>query len=620
MRVIGTAGHVDHGKSSLVKALTGTDPDRLPEEKQRGLTTDLGFACLRLPCGQQVGIVDVPGHERFVRNMVAGVGGIDLALLVVAADEGVKPQTLEHLSIINLLGIRRGIVVVSKCDLVQSDWLEMIVDDVRQVIDGTSLETAPIIACSTKTNQGMGELVHTIRDELDHIPEAPITGRPRLAVDRVFTLSGFGTVITGTLRDGLLQTGQEVELLPSNHGCRIRGLQQYGESVRIANSGGRTAINLPGLSVTDIKRGMVLTTPGWLRPTTVLDVHLRTVAHRRRPTKHNTTVTFHSGSAEIEGRLLLLQQEEMKPAKSGWAQLRLIRPAAVTAGDRFVLRDPNGTLGGGKIVDTEPKRHRRFHGETIQRLSQLDKNLPSQLLLTLNKLEPMDLRDLARNLRLSVAETASKAEESIKSGEVLTIDKRPLAPTSLLFTSKGLARLAIRATNEVAGYHDRFPLRAGMPREQLRTRLGLASRPFGQLLASLQAQGTMDSNLRFARLPDYKPRLTVDQQSMANQFLDFLEKNRFPSKKSLPDQDLITFLEEQEKVIRLDKDTVVSTDHYHEMTCLIVSHLEITGSITLAQARNLLKTSRKHAQALLEKMDGQKITQRVGDERMLRRI
>ena len=619
MHVIGTAGHVDHGKSALVKTLTGTDPDRLPEEKRRGLTTDLGFACLRLPCGQQVGIVDVPGHERFVTNMVAGVGGIDLAILVVAADEGVMPQTLEHLAIINLLGIKGRIVVVSKCDLVQSDWLEMILDDIRQAIDGTSLATAPIIACSTKTKQGIGELVNTIRDELDHIPELPITGRPRLAVDRVFTLSGFGTVITGTLRDGPLQTGQEVEFLPSNHGCRIRGLQQYGENVKVAKAGGRTAVNLPGLSVNDIKRGMVLTTPGWLRPTAVLDVHLRTVDHRRRPIRHNTTVTFHSGSAEIEGRLLLLERDQMKSGRSGWAQLRLMKPAAVTAGDRFVLRDPNGTLGGGKIVDTDPKRHRRFHEETIHQLSQLERDLPSQLLLTLNRLEPTELCDLARNLGLSVAETASKAKESIDSGEVLTIDGRPLAPTSLLFTTKGLTRLAIQTTDEIADYHDRFPLRAGMPREELRTRLGLASRPFGQLLVSLQAQGTVDSRLSFARLPTYEPRLTADQQSQANQFLDFLQRHRFSSKKTLPDPDLITFLEDQGKIIRLDVDTVVRTDHYHEITSLIVSHLENTGSITLAQARNLLKTSRRHAQALLEKMDGQKITHRVGDERMLRR-
>ena len=410
-----------------------------------------------------------------------------------------------------------------------------------------------------------------------------------------------------------------MELLPSNLRCRIRGLQQYGENVRIAKSGGRTAINLPGFSITDIKRGMVLTTPGWLRPTTVLDVYLQTVAHRRRPIRHNTTVTFHSGSAEIEGRLLILERDEMMPGGSGWAQLRLIRPAAAITGDRFVLRDPNGTLGGGKIVDTEPRRHRRFHEETIQRLSQLEKDPRSQLLLTLNKLEPLELCDLAQNLGLSIAETTNKAKESIKSGEVLTIDKLPLAPTSLLLTSKGLARLAIRATNEVAGYHNRFPLRAGMPKEELRTRLGLASRPFGQLLASLQAQGTIDASLRFARLPSYKPRLTVDQQAQANQFLDLLERHRFPSKKALPNQDLITFLEEQGKIIRLDVDTVVRTDHYHEITCLIVSHLENTGSITLAQARNLLKTSRRHAQALLEKMDGQKITHRVGDERVLRR-
>ena len=247
----------------------------------------------------------------------------------------------------------------------------------------------------------------------------------------------------------------------------------------------------------------------------------------------------------------------MKPGRSGWAQLRLIKPAAVIAGDRFVLRDPNGTLGGGKIVATEPKRHRRFHEETIQRLSQLEIDLPSQLFLTLNKLEPLELCDLARNLGLSIPETTSKAEESINSGEVLTIDKRPLAPTSLLFTSKGLARLAIRATNEVAGYHDRFPLRSGMPKEELRARLGLASRPFNQLLASLQAQGMIDTSLRFARLPSYKPRLTVDQQSQANQFLDVLERHRFPSKKALPDQDLITFLEEQGEIVRLDIDTVV---------------------------------------------------------------
>ncbi|MER3420669.1 MAG: selenocysteine-specific translation elongation factor, partial [Chloroflexota bacterium] len=306
VHVIGTAGHVDHGKSTLVQALTGIDPDRLQEEKARGMTIDLGFAWLKLPGGEEISIIDVPGHERFIKNMLAGVGGIDLALLVIAADEGVMPQTREHLAIIDLLQIRAGVVAITKTDLVEPDWLELVVADVEETLAGTTLADSPIVPCSAYTGAGLDQLVHTIEERLAQTPPKRDIGRPRLAIDRAFTIAGFGTVVTGTLIDGPLRVGQEVEIVPGGLRSRVRGLQTHRQKVEVARPGSRTAVNLAGLAVDALRRGQVLTVPGWLRPTTAVDVSLKAVAGLTHPIKHNTTVTFHTGAAEVEAKLRLL--------------------------------------------------------------------------------------------------------------------------------------------------------------------------------------------------------------------------------------------------------------------------------------------------------------------------
>ena len=380
MFVIGTAGHIDHGKSTLVKALTGIDPDRLREEKERGMTIDLGFAWLRLPSGREVSIVDVPGHERFIKNMLAGVGGIDLAVLVVAADEGFMPQTIEHLAILELLRVKRAVVAVTKRDLVEEDWLELVLVDVEDRMNRSPLRGSPILAVSATTGQGLTELVTQLDRSLDDTPMKPNHGRPRLPVDRVFTVNGFGTVVTGTLIDGELRVGQELEVLPGSVKTRARGLQSHKTKVESARPGERVAVNLGGVAVERISRGMVLTTPGWLRPTGALDVRVQVLRSAPALT-HNASVSFHSGSAEANGRVRLLETDLIPPGESGWAQVVLESPVALAKGDLFVIRSPNTTLGGGEVVEIHARRHRRGASDVIERLSLLEKGSPEDLIL-----------------------------------------------------------------------------------------------------------------------------------------------------------------------------------------------------------------------------------------------
>ena len=621
MYVIGTAGHVDHGKSALVQALTGIDPDRLREEKERGLTIDLGFAWLKLRNGDEVGIVDVPGHERFIKNMLAGVGGIDLALLVIAADEGVMPQTREHLAIIDLLAIKRGIVVVSKQDLVEADWLEMVKAEAQEAVRGTTLEGSPVVACSAVAAQGLDELAAMIEEELAGTPPKPDSGRPRLPIDRTFTIAGFGTIVTGTLRDGPLRVGQEVEMVPGGLQSRIRGLETHGKKGDVAPPGRRTAVNLPGIGVEELERGMVVTMPGRLLPTKAVDVRLRAVSYLPRPIRHNLTVTFHTGSAEVEGRLLLLDRDEVPPGESGWAQIRLAQPVATAKGDYFVIRDPNDTLGGGKIVDTQVKRHRRFHGPTLETLARLEQGSPQERLrVALERLEPVEMRELLRQVELSQEEVRTAFAGLAETGQALALGEGPPAPESVLFTSEGFARVAERAREESDTYQRRHPLRAGIPKEELRTRLRLEPRVFEPVLASLVQGGQMKESRGYISLPTHKPEPTSEQQSQAEAFLQALKSNPYsPPTEALSDGELLAYLEEQGQVVRVSEGVVFGQEAYREMVERVVAHLRQDGPITLAQVRDLLGTSRRYAQALLEYMDEQRITRRVGDERVLRK-
>ncbi|OGN92197.1 MAG: selenocysteine-specific translation elongation factor, partial [Chloroflexi bacterium RBG_13_48_17] len=368
MFVIGTAGHIDHGKSVLIRALTGIDPDRLPEEKERGMTIDLGFAWMKLPSGQEVGIVDVPGHERFVKNMLAGVGGIDLALLIVAADEGIMPQTREHLAILDLLDISKGIVVITKKDLVDEELLSLVRLEVDELMKSTTLAEVPIVAVSAVTGEGIPELVSTIDQLLMSVEPRRDVGRPRLLIDRAFTIAGSGTVVTGTLIDGSLSAGQEVEVVPSGLKARLRGLQTHKSRIDMAKPGSRVAANLAGVAVSKLERGDVLTSPGWLVPTTRIDVKLRMLPNLKHSLRHSATVSFFTGTAEVMAKVHLLEKDKLDSGDVSWAQLALAKPVALVKGDHFIIRSPMDTLGGGQIVNSHAPRHRRFRPAVIRAL------------------------------------------------------------------------------------------------------------------------------------------------------------------------------------------------------------------------------------------------------------
>ncbi len=400
MYVIGTAGHVDHGKSTLINALTGIDPDRLREEKERGMTIDLGFAWLKLRDGSEASIVDVPGHERFIKNMLAGAGGIDLALLVIAADEGIMPQTREHLAILDLLGIEQTLVVITKSDMVDEDWLELVKADIEKAVEGTRVEGAPVLVCSAVTGDGLDALRDAIEAALATAPGKRDIGRPRLPIDRVFTIAGAGTVVTGTLMDGSLHVGDEVEVVPAFVGghqttlpSRIRGLQMHRSKVETALPGTRTAVNLVGLEPAQLSRGQVLALPGALEPSIAVDVRLKAIGYLARPVRHNLNITFHCYSSEAPGRLRLHEANSLAPGEETWAQILLSEPVAVMKGDHFVIRDANQTLGGGVILATQARRHGRGREDVIAALQVQLEGDPAELLYAeIGRQEPCDLR------------------------------------------------------------------------------------------------------------------------------------------------------------------------------------------------------------------------------------
>jgi selenocysteine-specific elongation factor len=621
MYVIGTAGHVDHGKSALVKALTGIDPDRLQEEKEREMTIDLGFAWLKLPSGQEVSIVDVPGHERFIKNMLAGVGGIDLALLVIAADEGVMPQTREHLAILDLLDVRRGVVAISKKDLMDSELLSLVEADATEVIAGTTLESSPIVCCSAVSGEGLTELVDAIEKVLAQIPPKRDLGRPRLPIDRAFTVAGFGTVVTGTLVDGSFRAGQEVEIVPDGPRSRIRGMQTHQRKLQEAEPGRRLALNLTGISPRDLRRGMVVTTPGWLRPTTAVDVCLRAVSYLPRPIRHSLQVSFHSGSSEVSGRVLLLDHDELAAGQTAWAQIRLDEPLATAPGDFFVIRSPNDTLGGGKVVDTHVRRHRRFHQPTLETLEKLDRGSPEDMvLIALSRLEPCEVSQLARHTELAPDQVLAAAAALVESSRALVLGAQELGPTSLLYSAQGFADLTVRAKDILSTFHRQRPLRRGVAREELRSRLGLGPRAFDATLATWVGRGDIREEAGTLALPEHAPSLNPPEQATADAFLASLRAKPYaPSTDSLPDPELLAYLEEKGQIVRVADNIAFTTEAYQEMTSRIVEHLKAQGTITLAQVRDMFAASRKYAQALLEYLDEQRITRRVGDERVLRR-
>lgn len=618
--VIGTAGHVDHGKSSLVRALTGIDPDRLAEEKAREMTIDLGFAWLALPTGETVGIVDVPGHRDFIENMLAGVGGIDLALFVVAADEGIMPQTSEHLAILDLLDIPGGVVALTKIDMISDpEWIDLVTLDLIDAFSGTVLESAPIVPVSARTGAGLDQLVATLGDVLLHSRPQPDLGKPRLPVDRVFTISGFGTVVTGTLTGGSLTIGSEVEIQPSGKHARIRGLQSHKSAVSEVNAGSRAAVNLSGISTDSIRRGDVITIPGILTPTTLIDVSFRHLTSASRPLKHNVEVKFFSGAAETIAHVRLLGDRELAIGQQGWLQLRLESPQAVDRGDRFILRypSPTETIGGGIILDAHPEhRWRRFKPDVIARLETLaagrSEDVVLQMLESQIALNPSQAEEISG---LSTDAFNEAIALLIDRGDVLHID-------NLLIARSSWERLTDRMKKEVHAYHTQFPLRLGMPKEAFRNKLGLDSKIATRLIPFAIESGVISENAAQVCLPYHIVRFTAREQASIDQLLQSIQQNPAapPSVKEaagMVGDEVLRALIDRGNIMQLNEDVLIGTDIYHLWVLEIQRFIAQTGSITVAQARDLLGSSRKYVLALLEHLDESGITKRAGDERIL---
>jgi selenocysteine-specific elongation factor len=464
MYVIGTAGHVDHGKSTLVEALTGINPDRLREEQRRGMTIELGFAWMQLPSGRDISLVDVPGHERFIKQMLAGVSGFAAALLVIAADESMMPQTREHLAIIELLEIPRGIVVVTKADMVDPAWLPLVVEDIRLQLADSRLADAPLVVVSAKTGTGMDALRTALDTLVDTLtPPTRLDEPARLWVDRVFSMDGFGAVVTGTLQAGDMQVGDEVEIAPAGLRARIRGLQMHRQKLQQASPGARVAINLAGVSHHDISRGDLVTVPGTIVPTDRIDVRLSLARVAPRPLRQGMQVDVFVGAAESAARVTLLDADVIEQGESGYAQLHLARAIPLWRGDRVVLRQPSPsmTLAGGRVIDTHPLRHRRFRSEVIDRLAALERASPADLCWAAVRGNAVSISELVQKTHLDRARV------------VQTLAQMPhvrMLNDEWVIDAATLQSLQEHATNALDGYKTRYPLRIGMPREELRRR------------------------------------------------------------------------------------------------------------------------------------------------------
>ena len=632
MHVIGTAGHVDHGKSTLVHALTGIDPDRLREEKEREMTIDLGFAWLTLPNGEPVGIVDVPGHRDFIENMLAGVGGIDAALFIVAADESVMPQTREHLAILDLLGVDTGVVALTKVDLAESEeWVELVAADVSDTLDGTALEGAPIVSVSARTGQGLDELMAALQDTLARVEPRRDRGHPRLPVDRVFSISGFGTVVTGTLIDGTFDVGQEVEVQPRGLKARVRGLQTHKHKVPRAVPGSRVAMNLSGINKADLARGDVVASPGWLRPTVLVDVQLRHLPGAQRPLRHNAQLKFFSGAAETLAHVRLLGQDKLPPGQSAWAQLRLQEPVPLVKGDRFIVRVPSppATVGGGIVIDPHPgRKHRRFRPQVLDRLETLAQGSPAEILLqALERRGPTPTRDLLSASSLGEAAPAALAQlldeaQAVLLGSQVTAQPPP-SGSQLLASRTWWSTLVDRLSRDLSAYHQRFPLRAGMPREALRSGLKLDAKVFNAVMARAGAEEMLVEEGATVRLPTHTVQLNADQQRRVDALMAQFRREPYstPSFKdsvAAVGEEVLGVLIARGDLAQVSSDVLFLPETYEDMVNRVRAHIRDNGNITLAQTRDLFGTSRKYAQALLEHLDETGVTRRVGDERVLR--
>ena len=631
--ILGTAGHIDHGKTSLIKAMTGIDTDRLKEEKERGITIELGFASLDLPSGQHLGIVDVPGHEKFVKNMVAGATGIDIVAMVIAADEGVMPQTREHMEICTLLGVQYGLIAMTKTDLVDEEWLELALEDIREFSRGTFLENSPILPVSSATGQGIPELIGALDEIAGHIPPRNPSSLFRLPIDRVFSMKGFGTVITGTLISGKVEVGETIMIYPSGITSKVRGIQVHNQSANSAAAGLRTAINFQGLDKAAVMRGEVLSTPGTLTASYMVDVSFTYLASNQKPLKSRTIVRFHTGTSEVLGYLILLEQDELPPGQTAVAQLRLESPVALVKDDRFVVRSysPVRTIGGGQILNPIPQKHKRLKPDVNRGLQQLAGNEPESIIgyhIEQAGYNGVSFSHLKIMTNLPDKQLDHHLQHLMSQKTLIQTDRE----ARIFIHQTAFNTLKQKISEHLTNYHSANPLKAGMPKEELKSKFPLLgdSKLFNLVLNQMVKDQQIVLEEKTVRLAGHQVSLGRDQADIRDGIVKIYQDGGLQPPyfreviKELgvaPDhaKDVLMLLVAEGKIVKTKDDLYFDVKAVDALKRKLVDFLKANGEIDTPQFKEMTGASRKYVIPLIEYFDANNVTLRVGDTRKLRK-
>lgn len=626
--IVGTAGHIDHGKTTLIKAITGRETDRLKEEQDRGISIELGFTYFDLPSGQRAGIIDVPGHEKFIKNMLAGAIGIDLVLLVVAADEGIMPQTLEHLSILDLLGTKKGFIVLTKCDLVEDEWIELVKEEVREEVQGSFLQDSPIIEVSSTKKDGIKELIDLIDKESSELELKDEKDMPRLPVDRIFTVSGFGTVVTGTLLSGKFQVGDEVQIYPENITSRIRNLQVHDEDAETAYGGQRLAMNLHNVKKDEIHRGSTIAPIGVMKDSMMVDVKVKLLKSLDRPIENRSRLKLYIGSEEVLCRIVLLDRDILNPGEEAYAQLRLEDKIVSKIGDRFILRfySPMFTIGGGIILEPNPTKKKRFDEESLKELELKehgDKKDIVENLIKNNSSRYLNTKELSQNISMFLDNFNIELEKLEEEGKIRVFQSTEYYPLHLEF----IESLKNDIVKDLELYREKYPLREGMSKEEIRSKhLRIAKPKLAEVVIGYLVDNYLEQNANIIKLKGYQPVYTDELREIREKVLKELDDYNIPKTEELrlnlgveseDLDDVLNALIREEEIIKINEEIYIKSNLYNKALEKLKSYISKNGSISAGEFRDLLDTNRRIAIGLLEYFDKNKITKRLEDKRVL---
>ena len=629
--IIGTCGHIDHGKTTLIKALTGRDTDKLKEEKERGISINLGFTYFDTPLGKRVGIVDVPGHERFLKNMLAGIHGIDLVLFVISLEEGVMPQTKEHFQILSLLDVKNGIIVLTKKDSVDEEWADLVEKDVQEFFEGTFLDEAPIIRVSSKTHEGVEELKEEIDRSLENIEGKDLKSKFRLPIDRVFTIQGYGTIVTGTVISGSIKLGEEVEIFPSNIKSKIRSIQVHGEKVEEIFAGERAAINIVSVKKDDIERGNVLSKPKALENTFMINCHLKVLEGEDIAVKNRQRIKFYHGTSEVIGRIILLDKDELRSGEVGFVQIRLEEPIVCLSGDRYIIRQysPMHLLGGGFVVEPHGEKAKRYSEKLLLDLKVKSQGDPEKILISKINKQSNDfpnLKTLHKEMGILEQDLRDLIFGLVESGEVIKIQ----SGNEDLYISEEYFNLLIEKSLDVINNYFKINLlKSGIGKEELKSRLGLkiSNKAYEKLLSFMERDSEVCIKSNMVSLKNHVVNVNKTQMEIIDEVFNAYKGSpeevpaldlifsKFNNEKEV--NEVLSYLSYENKIVRASEDTILLVDNFNKIKDDLINYINENGSISLAEWKTIIRASRKHSIALLEYFDNIKLTKRIEDKRVL---